>query len=85
MTFFFATARHFKGLVANLILQIFIEFIELFLVRVFLEGYLMVIGDRAFLKDQNDTNVAMVTCNVFLREGFLFEAFRAMATFYCKL
>ena len=40
--------------------------------------------DRGFLEDQNDIKIAMVTCNVFLLEGFLFAAFRAMATF-CKM
>ena len=45
-TNFFAPFVNFGSLVANAIIEIFLNFIELILVRVFLDGYLRIIGRK---------------------------------------
>ena len=55
--------------------------------RVFLDGYLRVIGRKRVSRiegDRNDMNIAMVTRNVSPLESFFFESIRAMATFRLK-
>ena len=67
-----------------MIAEIIFNFTELILVRVFLDGYLRVIGrkrDSRIEGDRNDMNIAMVTRNVSPLESFFFVSIRAMATF----